>query len=104
MTKKRFKPEIRKDMIIKVALALAVQHGYRQITRDQIADALDISGTTIHYHFKTMNQLRREIMRAAIKQKQFAVIAQGLGIKDPLTGKMSDELKRETISWIAATI
>lgn len=100
MKKRRFKPEVRKDEILAAALRLASQGHYLKITREEIAAAIKVSGPVIHYHFKTMAQLRSDLMRAAVKQEVLTVIAQGLVGNDPRTARISDELKRQAMEAV----
>lgn len=100
---RRFKPEIRKEAIIEVALTLAEQTHYRELTRDQIGQPIGITGPAIMYHFGTMQQLRRDIMRAAVKQERLRVIAQGLSCGDVHALKASGELQYRAVAAIVLT-
>lgn len=82
-THRRLKPEVRKEHILRAALLLAKKHGYTHVTRDQVARAVGVTGQAIQYHFKTMTQFRRDLMRFAVAQKCLAVVAQGLALRDP---------------------
>lgn len=97
MTQKRLKTEIRQESILNTALLLATCRGYMNITRDEIADLAKLSGTTVQYHFKTMANLRTQLMRYAIIKRNPVVVAQGLSVKDPQALKADDELKRLAI-------
>jgi AcrR family transcriptional regulator len=77
------KPEVRKEELLDAALALAKKHGYQNVTRNQIAEKVACAPSLIHHYFNTMNQLRRAIISAAIHQKEFTVLAQGLAAKEP---------------------
>ena len=89
MKQKRLKPAARKQEIIAAALRLASKSGYMTITRNQIAGAAGVTGPAVQYHFETMAQLRRAIMRAAVKQEFLPVILQGLALKDAQAMKAS---------------
>lgn len=93
MTNKRFKPEIRKEEILKAALVLANDRGYANVTRDEIADMVGISGPAVQYHFSTMKQLRRELMRYAVKVEHLHVVAQGVSARDAQALKAPEELR-----------
>lgn len=98
MNRRRYKPEIRKEAIITAALYLAEQTHYRDLTRDQIGLRCGITGTAIMYHFGTMIKLRRDIMRAAVKQERLRVIAQGLIYNDTHARKASAELQQRAVA------
>lgn len=93
----RMKPEARKEDILAAALPLAVRHGYSRLTRQQIAAAAGVSGPVLNYHFGTMPQFRRDLMRYAIKEETLAVIAQGLTAGDQQARKASEALRRRAL-------
>ena len=99
MKTKRLKPEIRKDEIIAAALVLAASTHYTRVTREAIAAAITIKGPAIQYHFGTMGQLRRELMRAAVKQRVLNVVAQGLLARDEHAEKADTALREEAIAY-----
>lgn len=97
MKHKRLKPDARKEDILAAALPLAERHGYANLTRNQIADAAQVSGPVLNYHFGTMAQLRRDIMRHAIKSECLAVVAQGLSARDGQAQKAPEALRRRAL-------
>lgn len=90
---KRFKPEVRKPEILAAALSLAHAKGYQNVTRKEIAEAVGISGPSVQYHFGTMQQLRGDLMRYAVKQRDAVVVAQGLTNKDARALSADSDLK-----------
>jgi|AntDeeMinimDraft_4_1070355.scaffolds.fasta_scaffold05921_2 AcrR family transcriptional regulator len=101
MKQTRMKTEARKEDILAAALPLAERHGYTNITRDQIAAAAKVSGPTLHYHFGTIAQLRRDLMRYAVREVCLRVIAQGLMIRDPQAMKAGAELRRQAMGSVS---
>lgn len=98
MTQRRYDPEIRKEAILTIACGLVVNGAtYYKLSREKIAAALDVSEGTIQYHFCTMKNLRRAMMRHAIKHEVLLVIAQGLAARDVYAGKAPQELKNRAI-------
>lgn len=100
MKQKRLKPSVRKDAILTAAIKLAKKTHYLKVTRLQIAEAVGVSGPAIQYHFKTMKQLQRDMMRAAIHQECLQVIAQGIVANDRHVGKIAPELKQRAINLL----
>lgn len=100
MSTKRKAPDLRRDEIVLGALPLAAEHGYAKITRDQIGEAVGISGQAVMYHFKTMAQLRRTIMRAAVRTECLPVIAQGLTAKDAQAFRASEALQEKSLRYV----
>lgn len=97
MTTQRLDPKDRKRRILSAALSLAARNGYNRITRDAIAQAADCAPGLVSNYFGTMTALRRDIMRAAIREQELAVVAQGIVAKDPHALKASPELKQQAL-------
>ena len=97
---KRLKPEIRKTEIIDAALDLAEETHYSHVTREQIARRVGVSGAAIQYHFHTMNQLRKQLMRSAILHERLPIIAQGCVANDDLVRRAPEDLRRRAIQSI----
>jgi len=91
----------RESQILAAALKLAVTHGYRSVTRDHIGQAIGVSPTLVSYVFKTMPNLRRDIMREAVRTENLRVLAQGLAMRDPHARKASPELRQRAAQTLA---
>jgi AcrR family transcriptional regulator len=94
---RRYKPEVRKDAIVTAALRLAAATHYLHVQRKQIADELGVTPPALTYHFGTMEQLRRAIMRAAVEREDVTVVAQGLVAQDKHAKKAPEALRRRAI-------
>lgn len=99
---KRYSPETRQDQILAAALVLAGKVGYRNITRQAVADGAGCSPGLVTHHFSTMPQLKRAVMRAAVRLGNANVVAQGLVVKDKHATKAPDTLKARALALIAA--
>lgn len=88
----------RRDLILDAALQVAARVGYRHIKRDEIAEAAGVSAPLVSVYFKTMIEMRRQIMRAAVERECLAVIAQGLSDKNPHAVKAPLELKERALA------
>ncbi|MEG1884863.1 MAG: TetR/AcrR family transcriptional regulator [Alistipes sp.] len=97
ITKKRVNPELRKDHVLNVALALSEVEGYSKVTRLQVADAAGVSTGTVSKHFGTMDQLRNDVVRRAVKTKNLKVIAQAIAAGDRHVKKIDVDLKAEAL-------
>lgn len=100
MKQTRMKPEARKEEILTAALAIASMSHYLKVTREQIARKAGVSATAVQYHFHTMCQLRKELIRAAIKRECLPVIAQGYVAKDPCVLRAPEDLRRRAVEAI----
>jgi len=94
----KLKPADRKKQILDGALNVASLVGYQNVTRDAVATAAGVSTGLINLHFSTMAQLKRDIMRAAVKREVLSVIAQGLAAHDAHARKASEDLKRRALA------
>lgn len=97
MKRERKRPEVRKDEVLTAALILAEKSHYLKVTRDAIAAASGVSGPAVQYHFKTMGQLRKEIMRAAVKRHCLLVIAQGVLARDAIARRAPEAVRRAAV-------
>lgn len=99
--KTRTDPELRKDQILNVIVNMAHKTGYIELTRNDIANKAGVSVGLITKYFGTMKQLRRTIIRTAIKQESIEIIAQGLANNDTHAKKAPAELKTKAAILIA---
>jgi AcrR family transcriptional regulator len=92
----------RTAQILAAALKLAAKHGYQRITREAIAEAANVSPALVSHHMGTMDQMRRAIMREAVRIECLPVIAQGLVARDRHAGKAPDHLRQAALAYHAA--
>jgi AcrR family transcriptional regulator len=97
----RLKPEVRRDDILAAAFALAAKGHYQHLTRNQVAEAAGISGPAVLYHFKSMDKLRKAIMRAAIAREFLPVVVQGVVAHDPLARGLPGDLKARAMASVS---
>lgn len=89
--------------ILKAALDLcSVEAVYYRVTRDQIAEKAGIPPTLITYHCGTMADLRRDIMREAVRVECLPVIAQGLAARDRHATKAPEDLRLRALQSLGA--
>ena len=104
VTKKRVSKELRKDSILSSAILVAKEVGFDKVTRDQVAEQAGISTGLVHHHFSTMVQLKRALMRHAIKDGILEIIAQGLAVHDEQAKKAPRELQLRAVEQLAESI
>jgi AcrR family transcriptional regulator len=90
-----------KKHILTAALRLATAKGYLRITRDEIATTAACATGLVSYHFGTMTCLRRDVMRAAVRERNLPVLAQGLVAGDPHARRAPDEMKCAALAAVA---
>jgi AcrR family transcriptional regulator len=101
VNKTRVEPNLRRDQLLKIAVLIATNEGYNNLTREMIADRANVSVSLITRYFGTMTKLKRDVMRYAIKNEIPEIIAQGLAIKDSHAIKAPQELKAKAAIHIA---
>ncbi|MCK5644889.1 MAG: TetR/AcrR family transcriptional regulator [Gammaproteobacteria bacterium] len=101
VNKSRADPALRREQILNAAVVLARTQGYAQITRDAVAEQAGVSMGLISRYFGTMKQLKRDVMRAAVRQEIPEIIAQGLANADRHARKAPPELKERAVALIA---
>ena len=96
----RQNPKDRQASILDAALRMSRLHGYQRITRADIAAAAECSDALVSSYFGTMVQVRRSVVRAAIKQRDLVVILEAMLAKDPHVQKAPEELRRAAVASI----
>lgn len=79
--------------ILKAALELAAKEGYRNLTREAIAVKADVTPSLISYHLGTMVEMRRHLIREAIRTENLPVLAQAVAMRDKHALKATPELR-----------
>lgn len=92
--------ETNRTHILKACMKLAAAKGYRHILRDEIAVEAGVHPSNISYHFGTMIELRRTIMREAVRTECLPVIAQGLAAGDKHARKCSSEVQQAALATL----
>ena len=95
VNKTRVSPKLRREQILAAAVELAKTDGYHKMTRDDIAKRAGVSTGLVTKYFSTMPALRRDVMRAAVRNNVAEVVAQGLANRCSHALKASPELKKQ---------
>jgi AcrR family transcriptional regulator len=95
-------PTDRKAAILDAAVTAAKKHGFARLRLVHIAEQAECSNALVVSHYGTMAQMRRAVMRAAIKQQILSIIAEGIATRDPIACKVSDELQRKALATLTA--
>lgn len=95
VNKTRVSPKLRREQILAAAVELAKTDGYHKMTRDDIAKRAGVSTGLVTKYFSTMPALRRDVMRAAVRNNVAEVVAQGLANRCTHALKASPELKKQ---------
>jgi len=101
ITKGMVDADLRKGQILGIAVELAKKSSYMKVRRSEIARQADIADATVSKYFNTMTQLRRDIMRVAIRDNILEIIAQGLVERDKHAQKATQEQRTAAAKLIA---
>lgn len=91
----------RKSQLLEAALKIAKKIGYTKVTREAIAKDADVSPALVSFYFGSTPNMKRDIMRHAVKQGIVEIIAQGLADKNPYAAKAPPELKKKAAQHLA---
>lgn len=106
-------PADRRQQILEAAVSQAAKVGYANIRREAIAAAAGVSPALVNVYFSTMQQLKRDVMRAALAAVRdvapccaehragLAIIGQGLANKDKHAAKAPEAVKRAALAALA---
>lgn len=78
-----------KPQILAAALTLAETHGYQHVLKRHISKHLKIGMGTVNSNWGTMDALRYEVVREAIRTNNAKVMLQAIAARHPLTTRMS---------------
>ena len=91
------------EKIMKAAMRLARKHGYQHVTRDNIAKEAGVTAGLVSARWGTMEQIKRAIMREAVKTDDVVIIMQGLAARDRQAQKASEEIKKQAQALLVYT-
>ncbi len=72
-----------KQTILTAAVKLAEIHGYRGVFKRHIAGFLEIGMGTVNYHCQTMDSLRTDIVKEALRIGHRQILTQALALREP---------------------
>lgn len=98
---KKLDAKARQTQILTSALALATKSGYSGLMRTEIAAHAGVAPSLISYHFSTMPDLLRAVMREAVRTECLPVIAQGVAARNPHALKAPSELRERALLSLA---
>lgn len=105
--KTRATKEFMREYILRHATNIATDtvHDYTSVKRPELEKLSEVSGALIQYHFGTMANLQRDILRRAIDRadidpKCLQVVGQAIIRKDRRVHDISDTLRQKAINSI----
>jgi hypothetical protein len=98
-----------KATIVRTATQMAVSVGFQNLTRQAIAERLDIFPSSISFHCKSMDNLRTLMVGFAIENAlkpgrfhYIDVVAQALAARHPLALRAPAKVKAEAAKLLTA--
>lgn len=98
--KLRFSHNERRTKILSAAIPLAIESGYQNLTRDAVACAAQIAGSTLMYHFTSMTKFKEALLLHALETRCLEVIAQAVVARDPAVAGIPTALKNRALAAI----
>lgn len=92
----------RNRAVLDAAVACAQLHGYRNITRSQVAQRAGVAVGSVNNAYGTMDGLRDAVMAEAVANGPISIVAQGLADKHPAAVAAPQELKDAALASLAA--
>jgi len=93
-------PKNRTRELLAHALLVARDAGLQSMTRQAIADHAGVSEGLVTARLGTMAAIRRDVMRAAVRESCVEVVAQGLALRDPHALKAPADLKARAAEYL----
>lgn len=87
--------------ILNTAVRMTTANPTEKLIRDDVAKAAGVSTGLISYHFGSIAELRKEVMREAVRGKILSILAYGLMSKNPIAMSMSSKLRKQVAKCIA---
>lgn len=95
--------EQRRTEILRESLKLAERVGYNRVTRVAIAEKLGYaSSSLVANHMGSAADLKRDIMREALRMENLKIIAQGLALRDRVLKDISDDLRTRALATLVS--
>lgn len=80
--------------ILSTAMQLANLHGFGNVTRDMLANRMEIACGSVSYHWKGMRKLEAAMVERAVETENLKILGQAIAAKHPLALKAPDELRK----------
>lgn len=88
----------RRQAVLEAAITEAEENGYQWITRAGVAARLGWSESAVSNYFSPFVELKREVMREAVKRGILTILAQGLAEGSAIAHSADPDLKKRALS------
>jgi AcrR family transcriptional regulator len=90
-----------KDSILGAAMQVANLKGLTNVTRNDIADRLEIATGSVSYHYGDMRKLRTAMVERAVESQNLKIVGQAIAIKHPIAMKAPEALRVRAVRVLA---
>lgn len=98
----RLDPDSRRQHILSVAVELAQKDSFEWLTRAAVAEAACVSPGLVSAYFKPFTELKREVLREAVRTKNIDILAQGMAARHPLVANLPMSLRDKVAKRLTA--
>lgn len=96
------KPNLRRDQIMEAAIQLSLSHGYRTLTRVNVAIASRSSEGTVSRYFLTTANLKKEVLKEAVKREILPILVENLSDESEDRIELTPELQQKVVDFITS--
>jgi DNA-binding transcriptional regulator YbjK len=97
------KSKEKRRVILVAAFGIAMRAwGWNSLTRLSVAQEAKCSSGIVSFHFGTMDGLRREVIKLAVKSGAYSVIGQAIAAGDPYALTLPRQIKALSINTFFA--
>lgn len=90
----------RRAELLNAAIQLAETVGADKVTHAAVAAAVGVTHQLVVHYFGTVVALRRDIMRAAVKQRLVPIVARGIALRDSHALRADEGLRAECAAYL----
>jgi len=94
----RMAPADRRRQILATAVKLSRRKGYRNITRDGVAEEAGVSQGLVNRYFGSIDGLRDAVMKQAIEDHDVKIVAQGIAHRDKVALRAPAGLREQAVA------
>lgn len=100
-TRKRMTPKDRTAAILSAAITVAAAGGLNNMRLTQVAQEAGCSHALVVQYYATMTQLRRAVVRHAIKNNLWKIIGSAVAAGDPTAAKLDTATQKKALAYLA---
>ena len=91
---------VRREQYVQKALRLAKRDGFNRINKVSIGEEIECSDALLYNYFKSVEELRGEVMKRAVCQKFVPIVAAGIAGGYRVALECKEGLRNEAIEYM----